>query len=384
MRILFVCATEYQLLNAISAKLNLFAQVDADIVLQRKNSRELAARLKESGLFAEVCYAAEEALGLHDWLRKFTSRSESKITFAKALCNDISTFIVSVQEKIFGEDVTLNYLLHGYERIKGYTYDEMLAQNNSKIVNVFLKKIKKHKCKLSILEEGIGSYMEENIGARGTLADCAYLYDPRLALYKCKEFKKLPVIDGDKNVLKYANFIFGYSDSDNDINYDNSVILFENGCEKMPEYLTNTHGIKKILLRNPYKKHYRMHERYVKQVECFKKIAQKSIGNVYMKLHPRTASGFMDEFANSKIIEIKSYQIPWELFTLNMKLKNVTMYATLSSAVCMQPVLMNTRNNKYVLLYKITGETVSDDFVKFMEKMMTYYPNVFSIPTEQL
>lgn len=380
MRILFVCATEYQLLNAISAKLNLFAQVDADIVLQRKNSRELAARLKESGLFAEVCYAAEEKLGLHDWLRKFTSGSSVKISFLDALYNSVLSVVLFLGEKFIAEDVKLNRMVHGYDRIRDYKYDEMLAQNNSPLVNLFWKKLKKH-CKMSILDEGVGSYRCKNIGGKNTTADCAYLYDPRLAIYECDEFQKLPKLDANPDVLKYANDVFEYSPSDNDGNYNDSVILFEYGCEKMPDYLRDLHGIKKVLLRNPYKKHCGLHYRYVKQVDCFKSIAKNFKGNVYLKLHPRTAAGFLDEFKDSGIKQIKSYRIPWELFCLNMQLKNVTMYAILSTAVCMHPISLSENNNKYVLLYKIIEDNISEDDKAFMKKLLTYYPKVFAIPT---
>ena len=381
MRILFVCATEYQLLNAISAKLNLFAQVDADIVLQRKNSRELAERLKASGLFAEVCYANEEAMGLHDWLRKFTSGSSAQISLVDALRNSAVNGAIFLGTKFIAEDIKLGRMVHGYDRIKDYKYDELLAQNNSTLVNLFWKKLKKQDCKMSILDEGVGSYRCKNIGGKNTTADCAYLYDPRLAIYECAEFKKLPKLDFNPDVLEYANNVFGYRPSDNDGNYNDSVILFEYGCEKMPAYLTDLHGIKKVLLRNPYRKHCGLHYRYVKQVECFKAIAKKFKGNVYLKLHPRTAAGFLDEFKDSGIKQIRSYKIPWELFCLNMQLKNVTMYAILSTAVCMHPISLSENNNKYVLLYKIIEDNISKDDKAFMERLLTYYPKVFAIPT---
>lgn len=383
MRILFVCATEYQLLNAISAKLNLFDQVEADIVLQKKNMKELAPRIKESGLFTEVCYATEELKGIHEWIRKFTSGSTEKISFFRALYNSVVNFLIILGGKFISEDIELKCLLHGYEKIKNHKYDEMLAQNNFKIVNLLYSKLKRQKCKMAILDEGVGSYRTNNIGKRNTLADCAYLYDPRLAIYDNVKFEKLPKLDSNLDVLKYANYVFGYTDNDSNNSYDDSVILFEYGCQKMPDYLSDLHGVKKVLLQKPYKKHYRLHNRYIKQVEYFKKIAESYSGNVYLKLHPRTAVGFVGEFKNTKIKEIKSYHIPWELFCLNMHLENVTMYAILSTAVCMHPISLSSDNNKYVLLYKLTEDEISEEDSEFMNKLLSYYPSVFEIPMDK-
>ena len=58
MKALFVCLTDYQMLNALNIKVNLLKDKEADILFfdNKEGHRQLAERLQQTGLFKNVFF----------------------------------------------------------------------------------------------------------------------------------------------------------------------------------------------------------------------------------------------------------------------------------------------------------------------------------------
>lgn len=73
MKILFICLTEFQLFNALNLKLHVFPLDKADIILQflKKDTVDFYHRIKETGLFENVCYRLPDFLAFMSILDVF-------------------------------------------------------------------------------------------------------------------------------------------------------------------------------------------------------------------------------------------------------------------------------------------------------------------------
>ena len=72
MKALFVCLTDYQLLNSINIKVHLLKGCKADIIIfnNKKGNIELADRLQSTGIFENVYVYSEFFTGLHKHINK--------------------------------------------------------------------------------------------------------------------------------------------------------------------------------------------------------------------------------------------------------------------------------------------------------------------------
>ena len=77
MKALFVCLTDYQLLNSINIKKHMLVDKSADIIIfnNKIGTFELADRLESTGLFENVYVYSEYFKGMHKYLR---NKSENK------------------------------------------------------------------------------------------------------------------------------------------------------------------------------------------------------------------------------------------------------------------------------------------------------------------
>ena len=70
MKALFVCLTDYQMLNALNIKVNLLKNKDADILFfdNKEGHRKLAERLSQTGVFKNVfLHQFTNVKGLHKY-----------------------------------------------------------------------------------------------------------------------------------------------------------------------------------------------------------------------------------------------------------------------------------------------------------------------------
>ena len=117
LKLLFVCSTELQLFNALNLKLHVFPNDSADIVIQflKKDTVDFYNRVRESGLFENVCYRLPDVFGLHEFARcvRNGDYSHSLVTAAKNSGKDCWThlssrsshdFIDNIRERVYNVD----------------------------------------------------------------------------------------------------------------------------------------------------------------------------------------------------------------------------------------------------------------------------------------
>ena len=378
MRILFVCSTEFQLLNALNIKYHMFSDCDADIVLQRPNFKEFVERLKLVNMYGCICYAKPELLGLHQYFRDITNKGISHVSLSKAIINTIIIAIKKIKGLFGGPKKTLDNLLFGYQNIKDIKYDKVFMQSGNEIVRNFYKDLH-NIAEMVILDEGVGSYYLDTICHKNTKADSAYVYDPDVVVYGGVDLVKIPALsNANEEFINIANKVFDYKKSH--IRIRNKTIFFDEGGEIMPAYLKNAGWLKKIVFSNSIKKHMQSHLEYMKQVYAFKKIASNN--EVYIKYHPRTPNDMLQEYDEKIFHEIEQRRIPWELYLCNNDIEHCNFITMSSSSVSLYPLIIGG-DNDCILLYKCFGFPISHKCEQFLKKVaIKYNKSCFIIENE--
>lgn len=371
MRILFVCSTEFQLLNALNIKYHMFSECTADIVLQRPNFKEFVERLKKVNMFGHICYAKNELLGIHQYFRDITNEGHSNVTLGRAIVNTIITIYKRLQGEIVGPKSNLENLLYGYEAIRNIKYDKVFMQGGNVVVRNFYQDMC-NTAEMAILDEGIGSYYLDTICHKNTKADSAYLYDPEIALYASKKelrLIKIPALTKtNESFINIANEVFDYKSKR--VCIKNKNIFFDGGGELMPAYLKNAGRVKRFLFANSIKKHLESYHQYMKQVNLFREIAADK--RVYIKYHPRTPKKMMQEYDKSFFYEIEQRKLPWELYACNNDIENCNFITMVSSSVCLYPLVVGG-NNRCVLLYQYADYPLQENCKAFLKLLATKY-----------
>jgi len=371
MRLLFVCCTEFQILNALNIKYHMFPECQADIVLQRPSYKKFAERIREIGLFDNVCYAKEEPIGIHQFFRDMTNTGSSDTNIIKAISNTIKETVKKTIGMCCGPKYKLNELLYGYEAIRSIRYDKVFMQNGTDVVRCFYQDLH-DTAEMIILDEGVGSYYRDSICNGNEMADGAFLYDPDLALYAKKgmlKFTKIPMLsEASKEFVNIANRVFDYTP--HKVTLENKIIFFDQGGQLMPAYLKNINWLKKIIFANAIAKHKRRAELYHRQIELFTKMADKK--KVYIKYHPRTPKSMLNEYDNNIFEAIEPRLIPWELYACNNDIYNCMFVSFFSSAVCLYPLTIG-HGNTGVLLYQYSKYRDDEEVYSFIELMKKKY-----------
>ena len=101
MKALFVCLTDYQMLNALNIKVNLLKNKDADILFfdNKEGHKQLAERLRKTGIFKNVfLHQYTNTNDLHKYLRKQTT----DVSCLKAAFNSVNELKYKAFCKLFG------------------------------------------------------------------------------------------------------------------------------------------------------------------------------------------------------------------------------------------------------------------------------------------
>ncbi|WP_027405931.1 hypothetical protein [Anaerovibrio sp. RM50] len=380
MRLLFVCSTEFQILNALNVKLHLYPDTKADIVLQRAEYSVIAERLRELGIFEYVCCAKEILIDLHEYKRALREFGRCDKGLLEAVCNSM----VNIWRNLFGffagPKYHLNDLLYGYGNIRDNHYDKVLMQGGNTIVRNFYTDLHKN-TEMAVLDEGIGSYCDNTICHKDTKADAVYLYDPNVAVYAEDQdisFVKIPKLSPDDiDFVNIANKVFRYLPAGKKIK--NKLIFFDQGGEQMPSYLRNPNWLIRLFLANSIKKHTRSYKEYISQIKAFKHIAGDR--TVYIKYHPRTSVGMLKEYDEAKFKPIEPRKIPWELYAINNQIEECKFITLCSSSVCLYPLTVGG-NNKCVLLYSCIDYSVGDNYKKLFDNIAQKYKKMFFIAND--
>ena len=379
MRILFVCSTEYQILNALNIKLHIFPDLAADIILQRAEYSGIADRLKELNIFENVCCGKEIIFDLHEYKLAWRETGSSPVSLGKATVNTVVKLWRKALGAVLGPKYHLKHLVNGYDNIRDKHYDKVLMQSANAIVCNIYDDLHKDS-EMAILDEGTRSYGDNVICREGTKADAVYLYDPEMAIYfedKSINYVKIPQLSAkDEAFVNIVNKVFAYVPQHNYIK--NQLIFFDQGGEQMPKYLQNPNWLVKLLLANSIKKHMQPYKEYISQVKAFKYIAANR--TVYIKYHPRTPDGMLKEFEGEQFKSIEPRKLPWELYALNNQIDECKLISVCSSSVSLFPMTVGG-NNKCVLLHECVDYNMGDKYKLLFEKIAQKYKDEVFIAT---
>lgn len=358
MKSLFICQTDYQLINAINIKKHLLPELEADIVISnnKPGTIELSKRLQNVGLFQNVYVYSDSFNGLHRYMRG----NDEKNTFCNAIKGSLKNIYLNIFGRIRGVDFIINHKIFDGKKINFSQYDNLFGVETSSFYGEIYDIISKYnKCNNNFLDEGLGCYLRYALDRKHRV-DTVYLYEPEMAAYKDDFFNiiKIPKINlNDKEFIRLINYVFNFKDLIN-IKLKNKIIFFDQNTHPMPRYLRNAGKIKRTILRNPYKKHLKDQIFYETKLELFRVLAEKlKPQKIFVKLHPRSTEEYLEDYKKNNADFFPNIFSPWEVFGCNYEIKNNIWITVYSSALCSYDfTIKNTNNNKYIFLYKIVNQ----------------------------
>lgn len=392
MKTLFICLTDYQILNALNIKMHLLKDKKADILfLNNKDGNiELRERLEASDIFDNVYLLDKiEINGLHKFFRNFTEGQEGE-DFRVSFVNSFKELLYKFKTFFKDNEYKINQKTYGNKKIAFNCYNQIFCLDTKEIVRDCVNCVLKYtdgKCEINLLDEGVGTYLYDNILKTRFPFNNVFLY--RTDLMSSDNYvnnfnlKAIPQISkNDEDFKSILNFIFYYDVKIKE--WDNSIIFFDQNWDPMPKYLTNLNGIKKILLYNLYKKHLKEGSIYDMKMNLFSNLFITRYKNIIVKLHPRSsAKRFMKDYSKYSCIFTPNLKSPWELFCLNMKFKKNLWVTINSSAITSYLFTVSDAENdlKIILLYKLVFD--QDEILRqdiFFQKVKKCFPTIVFIP----
>lgn len=401
MKSLYICLTDFQILNAINLQDKLFKDKKADLffVTNKEGNDQLAERLKKTNIFQKVfLFNNSRIKGLHYYVKSVTE-GKNNDGFFSALLESVKELFYKVNLRFRGMAYGINKKIVTVNKMDFAEYDEVFCLDKRAIVVDCVKQILKatdNKAKINLLDEGTSTYW------RSILTDSfpinyIYLHAPLLANYYYEgwqdKIKKIPAIDLQDNKFRnLVNYVFNFNDegkyaknSSGMFVVKNKIIFFDQNWDPMPEYFDKINKFMKILLHNPYKKHKKESAFYDRKMEMFRLAADNRNGNTIMvKLHPRSSLAFVEDYSKSECEIAPSVKIPWEVFMDNCIFKNNIWVTVSSTALCTYKIAFkNTMDNiPMIFLYKIVYNG-NKDFAEdneFFENLQKNYPESVFIP----
>lgn len=390
MKALFVCLTDYQMLNALNIKINLLKNKDADILFfdNKEGHCKLAERLSQTGVFKNVfLHQFTNVKGLHEYLRG----KIDGVNFGSAAINSAGEIKYKAFCKLLGKKYKINAKLYDNKQINFADYDDLYGIPTKDVVKDTMKMVlaETKTAKVNFIEDGTSTYWKRSIKT-DLPVNSIYLYQPELANYyddsKYRDrIKFIPQINWDDDEFrKLINFVFGFKKTDTE--YNNKVIFFDQNWDPMPEYLQNLKGIKKIVLQKHYKKHLKESTIYDKKMQMFKILADKisDSNRVIVKLHPRSDNAFIKDYLKSPCHMAENVKVPWEVVEDNCIFTNNIWVTVSSTALCsLKTAFKNKKENiKLIFLYKLVypKEDKYKDDNTFFENFRKKYPQNVFIP----
>lgn len=374
-RTLFICETDYQIINSINIKLNMLKEDEADILISnyRDGIIGLSERLENLGIFKNVYFFKGRRVRKH--LRILELLKDCKQLFKRNSLNDVSKHLKSVLLGYYSKNsnkinccLTKNKFidLYEYNHVFGFTLNSLFTYVN----NYILKE--ENECIFSCIDEGVGSYTNAAIDFSLVKINDVYLYEPELAIYynQFNDIKKIPKIDKeDKYIVGVLNYLFRFK-RENIVDLRNKIIFFdqcfsssnksENKWYKSVFFYKNAKCASEDSIKFNIQKYL-----FREVIECFKN------DKIFVKLHPRTRDANVSVYKNSNIIFLENKKIPWELFCLNCNVDNSIWITVNSSAVHTYDFTINSKNKKICIygigLYDIGNEN-KDEYNMFIKK----------------
>lgn len=389
MKALFVCLTDYQMLNALNIKVKLLKNKDADILFfdNKEGHRKLAERLSQTGVFKNVfLHQFTNVKGLHKYLRG----KIAGVNLGSAAINSAGEIKYKAFCKLLGKKYKINAKLYDNKQINFADYDDLYGIPTKDVVKDTMKLVlaENKTAKVNFIEDGTSTYWKRSIKT-DLPVNSIYLYQPELANYyddsKYRSLIKfIPQINwNDDEFRKLINFVFGFKKTDAE--YNNKVIFFDQNWDPMPEYLQNLKGIKKIVLQKHYKKHLKESTIYDKKMQMFRILADRisDSNRVIVKLHPRSDNAFIKDYLKSPCHMAENVKVPWEVVEYNCVFTNSIWVTVSSTALCsLKTAFKNKKENvKLIFLYKLVypkedkykdDNTFFENFRKNIQKMYLY------------
>ncbi len=377
MRVLMLCNTRYQILNAIVDDC-----VDFICISEAEDINRLTERIRELNIFNKVLRVKQKKVNVHAYLKNIVSGKKNDAGLCEVIKNTFLDVCSSINAK--KEDDLLVELVDGYSKGDYKQYSKILANCGTEIVNTIYRLVKedKNKCELAILDEGVNSYVVADWGSFGTVADSAYLYEPVLCTSGIKKLYTLPKIE-NPDIKKAVVHVFGWDNEVRSIN--NSIVIFEQPYRRMPKYFFGGVGCKILrkILYNSYKKHLRDSIQFDHQEMLISYIGNyKTRTEKFIKYHP--ASFDTDEYDwKNQIKQMQIYKTPWEVQLLNSENDNNICVTVGSTAACTTEIFNNSNNNnKYIFLFDIYRQEfeIEDAKYEFFLNMKRHKPNKVFMP----
>lgn len=265
MKKLFICLTDFQILNALNLQVNNENNEDADIffVTNKQGNEELAARLQATKIFKNVyLFNNSKISGLHRYFRNLTEK-KYKNSFISAFTESAREVFYKICSKIYGLEYKVNKKVIFGKEIDFSIYDRIFCLDKRQIVVDVVNAVKKKtngKCKISLLDEGTSTYWRSILETHFPIDDI-YLYQPNLANYYydknwCERFKVIPKIDWkDQKFRKIINYVFEFVELEKNGNklleVKNKIIFFDQNWDPMPKYFDHLPSVLRFLLHKP-------------------------------------------------------------------------------------------------------------------------------------
>lgn len=372
MKNLYLCLTDFQILNALNLQLSKFKNKKADLffITNKEGNEQLAERLASTGIFEKIyLFNNSRIQGLHQYVRS-TVEGKTNKGFVAALVTSVNEAVYKLRSKFSGEAYRINAKIVLGGKMDFAAYDEVFCLDKRSLVVDCVTQILKEtggKCKINLLDEGTSTYWRSILKTNFPISDI-YLYAPELANYYAEGWQeriyKIPQIDyGDGKFRSVINKVFDFKD-DGNYPYDDKgslllkdkIIFFDQNWDPMPEYFKHLNKFMMLLLHNPYKKHKKESAFYERKIQMFRITADNSGGNdVIVKLHPRSPLSFVADYQKSKCTMAPNLKIPWEVFMDNCRFNNNIWVTVSSTALCTYKMIFadSREDIPMIFLYKI-------------------------------
>ncbi len=401
MKNLYLCLTDFQILNALNLQLSKFKNKKADLffITNKEGNEQLAERLASTGIFEKIyLFNNSRIQGLHQYVRSTVERKTNK-GFAAALVTSVNEAVYKLRSKFSGEAYRINAKIVLGGKMDFAAYDEVFCLDKRSLVVDCVTQILKEtggKCKINLLDEGTSTYWRSILKTNFPISDI-YLYAPELANYYAEGWQeriyKIPQIDyGDGKFRSVINKVFDFKD-DGNYPYDDKgslllkdkIIFFDQNWDPMPEYFKHLNKFMMLLLHNPYKKHKKESAFYERKIQMFRITADNSGGNdVIVKLHPRSPLSFVADYNKSKCTMAPNLKIPWEVFMDNCRFNNNIWVTVSSTALCTYKMIFadSREDIPMIFLYKIVydGNKSYQEDDQFFKSFQQKHPQSVFIP----
>ncbi len=399
MKNLYLCLTDFQILNALNLQLSKFKNKKADLffITNKEGNEQLAERLAGTGIFEKIyLFNNSRIQGLHQYVRSTVEGRQNK-GLAAALTASFNEAVYKLRSKFSGEAYRINAKIVLGGEMDFAAYDEVFCLDKRSLVVECVTQILKEtggKCKINLLDEGTSTYWRSILKTNFPVNDI-YLYAPELANYYSEGWQdriyKIPQIDySDENFRSVINKVFDFKD-DGNYPYDDKgslllkdkIIFFDQNWDPMPEYFKHLNKFMMLLLHNPYKKHKKESSFYERKMQMFRITADNSDGNdVIVKLHPRSPLSFVADYQKSKCTMAPNLKIPWEVFMDNCRFNNNIWVTVSSTALCTYKMIFadSREDIPMIFLYKIVydgNKSYQEDDQFFRSFQKKYSQSVF-------